>query len=192
MESKKPNKKRKPLIVLIVVLLLMAGAGTWYWIHNSHYETTDNAQLDGNIYSVRASVTAYLNSVFFYDNQYVQEGDTLFVFDTVALKAKVKRAKAALEKAKTKLSVSDIRALASRQSAEASEQTALSGQENIAAAKSQLQKAQSDFNRDKELLKINAVTQFGLMQIRLHWNKLMQIIKELSINSNLRVLVQRG
>jgi membrane fusion protein (multidrug efflux system) len=159
MEEQKQKSKRKPLIILTVVLLLMAGGGAGYWVHSSHYESTDDAQIDGNIYSVRAGVTAYLDRICFKDHQRVEKGDTLFVFDTVALKAKVKQAKAALAKAKTKLSMSDIQALASRQNAKASYQSALSGEEAIKAAHSHLKNARKDFNRDKKLRKINAVTQ---------------------------------
>lgn len=159
MEQQPQNKKkRRPVIILALVFIVLAGVGTFYWIRSAAYETTDDAQLDGNIYSVRAGVTAYLDRICFKDHQHVKKGDTLFVFDTIALKAKVQQARAALENARTKLSISDIQALAQRQNAQASRQTALSGKENIAAAKAKLEKTQNDFIRDKELLKINAVT----------------------------------
>ena len=159
MENPNKKKSKKPLIILGALLLLMAAIGVFYWIRSAHFETTDDAQLNGNVYSVRSSVTAYLDKICFKDNQQVKKGDTLMIFNRVALKAKVEQAKAALEQAKTKLSVSDIQALASSQNAKASLQTALSGKEAITAAQSRLDKAQKDFNRDKELLKINAVTQ---------------------------------
>ena len=159
MEKQTQRKKRAPFILLGIVLLLMAAAGVFYWISGAAFETTDDAQIDGNIYSVRAGVTAYLKTITFEDHQRVQKGDTLFIFDTIALQAQVQQAQAALENAKTKWSVSDIEALASRQDAAASHQTALSGQQRIAAAAARLKQAQSDFNRDEALLKIKAVTQ---------------------------------
>jgi membrane fusion protein (multidrug efflux system) len=159
MEKQTQKKSRKPIIILSVVFVILAGFGAFYWIRSAAYETTDDAQLDGNIYSVRAGVTAYLDKIAFQDNQRVEEGDTLFIFDTVALDAKVQQAKAALENAKKGLSVSDMQALASRQQARASLQTALSGTESIAAAKASLEKAEDNFNRDIALLKIKAVTQ---------------------------------
>jgi membrane fusion protein (multidrug efflux system) len=158
MEDQTKKKSKKPLIILGALLLIMAGIGAFYWIRGSNFETTDDAQLNGNVYSVRSSVTAYLDKICFKDNQQVKKGDTLIVFNTVVLNAKVEQAKAALEQAETKLSVSDLQALASRQNAKASLQTALSGKETITAAQSRLENAQKDFNRDEELLKINAVT----------------------------------
>lgn len=153
------KKSKKPLLILGSLLLVMAIIGGFYWISGMHYENTDDAQLDGNIYSVRSGVTAYLDQIKFTDNQHVNKGDTLLVFDTVALKAQVQQAKAALASAESKLSVSDIQAMASSQNANASYQTSLSSREGITAAQSRVDKAQKDFDRDEELLKINAVTQ---------------------------------
>lgn len=153
------NKNRRPLIILAVILLIAAGGVLFYWIKSSAYETTDDAQLDGNIYSVRAGITAYLDAIRFKDNQHVKKGDTLFVFNTVDLKAKVQQAKAALENAKAGLSVTDINALAREQNAKASVQSAMSGEQNINAARANYNKAKTDFNRAKELLKIDAITQ---------------------------------
>lgn len=158
MEKRTPKKSRKSFIILAVIFILSAGIGGYAWIKASAYETTDDAQLAGNIFSVRASVTAYLDTICFQDNQHVKQGDTLLIFDTVALKAKVAKAKAALENARASLSVSDIKALAQKQSANASFQTALSGKQNIAIAKANLEQAQSDFNRAQKLMEIKAVT----------------------------------
>ena len=159
MEKKTPKKSRKTFIILAVIFILVAGIGGYAWVKASAYETTDDAQLAGNIFSVRAGVTAYLDTICFQDNQHIKQGDTLLIFDTVALKAKVAQAKAALENTKADLSVSDIKALAQKQSANASLETALSGKQNIEVAKANLEQAQSDFDRAQKLMKIKAVTQ---------------------------------
>jgi membrane fusion protein (multidrug efflux system) len=158
MEKQTPKKSRKTFIILAVIFILVASIGGYAWIKASAYETTDDAQLAGNIFSVRAGVTAYLDAICFQDNQHVNQGDTLLIFDTVALKASVAKAKGALENARAGLSVSDIKALAQKQSANASLQTALSGKQNIAVAKANLDQAQSDFNRAQKLMEIKAVT----------------------------------
>lgn len=159
MEKQTPKKKRMSFIILTGILILAVGIGGYSWIKASNYETTDDAQFEGNIFSVRAGVTAYLDTICFKDNQQVKEGDTLLIFDTVALKAKVAQAKAALENAKSSVSISDIKALAQQQSANASYQATLSEKQSIAFAKANLDKVQNDFNRAQELMKIKAVTQ---------------------------------
>ncbi len=159
MTEQQKKKSKKPLLILGALLLLMAGTGIFYWIRSAHYESTDDAQLNGNIYSVRASVTAYLDEICFRDNQPVQKGDTLFIFNTVALQAKVEEAKAALTDARTKLNVSDMQALASLKNAKASAESNLSGEESVTAAYSRWTYAKDNFERDKKLLKIDALTQ---------------------------------
>lgn len=156
-EQKKKNKK--PILILGVLLLLMAGAGIYYWIHSSYYATTNDAQLDGDIYAINSSVNAYLKEIEFKDNQHVQKGDTLFVFDTIQLKAMVEEAKSALEKAKSNLSSSDRKAFASQQNAQSSQENILSLQEEVIAAKAKYDKAKKDFTRSKSLRKIEAITQ---------------------------------
>lgn len=159
MENKTPKKSSKSFIILVIILLVAAGIGIYYYIKSAAYETTDDAQLNGNIFSIRSGLTTYLDTICFRDNQQVRKGDTLLIFDTVALNAKVEQAKAMLENAKASLSVSDIKALAQSQDANASMENALSGKQNVAAAQASLQKAQSDLDRAQELLKIKAMTQ---------------------------------
>jgi membrane fusion protein (multidrug efflux system) len=151
--------KKKMLIVVGLVAVLIIAIGSWSWLQDARYESTDNAQLDGNIESVRASVTAYVESIRFTDNQVVHKGDTLIVFNAAALKAKVKQAEAALDNARANVSISDIKALASMENAKASLQTSLSNEQNVQAAKANLEKAQQDYKRVNELLKIKAATQ---------------------------------
>lgn len=147
------------LLAAGLVAAVIIATGAWFWLKSTRYESTDNAQVDGNIESVRAGVTAYIESIRFTDNQYVHKGDTLIVFNATALQAKVKQAEAVLDNAKANVSVSDIRALASMENAKASLQTSLSNEQNVQAAKANLDKAQQDLNRVNELLKIKAATQ---------------------------------
>lgn len=169
MKEQTQNKNRKSLLFVAIILALAAAVTIFLWIRSASYETTDDAQLNGNIFSIRAGVTAYLDSIYFADNQHVKKGDTLLVFDTKELSAKVQQARAALENAKATFSVSGVSALASIQHSKASQQTALSGEQSISAAKVKLSKAQNDFNRDQKLLKIDAITesQFGAAQASL-------------------------
>src|SRR5699024_3338161 len=152
------KKSKRPLFIVAGLLLIMGIIGAGYWIYSSHYVSTDDAQLDGNIYSVRSSVTAYLDEIRFQDNEFVHQGDTLMVFNTTALKAEVEKTRAALANARTNLSVSDIKALAKLQNAKASKQSNAAGKEAIEAAHSQLKKAQQDVERDEKLVKIDAIT----------------------------------
>ncbi|MBS0028968.1 HlyD family secretion protein [Chitinophaga sp. 22321] len=153
--------KKKPLRLLIISLIAVAAAGTgiYFLVKSRSFTSTDNAQLDGDIVTIRSSVTAYIDTIRFSDNEPVKKGDTLVLLNTTALQAKVQQAIALLENAEQNLSTSDLKALASSQNASASLQNAASDKQSIAAAAANLEKAGTDLNRTTELLKIKATTQ---------------------------------
>jgi len=159
MEKGTKKKTPKALRILVLALILMFGVGVFLWVQSLAFETTDDAQIDGNIIPIRASVTAYLDHIYFKDNQKVRKGDTLFTFNTVVLNAKVQQAIAALRNAEAQLGVTDSKERASIQSADASLKTSISNEQTIAATQARLTKAQSDFDRAKALLQIKALTQ---------------------------------
>ena len=156
--TQKKSKSKTILTIASVIVVIIAG-GIFYWLKNAGYETTDNAQIDGNIESIRSSVTAYIEEIKFQDNQIVKQGDTLIVFNTNVLAAKAKQAEAALENAKAGLNVTITKSQSSLQNVQASLKNTLSDRQNIIAAKANLDKAQQDFDRVNELLKIKAATQ---------------------------------
>lgn len=160
MEKQAEKKsKRAPLLIVLCLLALTLSVGVYFWNQSMHYETTDDAQIKGNIYSIRTGITAYLDTICFKDNQRVEKGDTLFVFRTESLKAQVEIAKAALANAKSGLSVSDLNALASEQEVSVAQQNKLSTQSQIDIAQAKLTKATENFDRDKQLIDINGITQ---------------------------------
>lgn len=159
MEQETKKKKSKKLIIVIVIAIAAIGISAFYFIGGLSYETSDNAQLDGDIVPIRAGVTAFVNSIRFKDNQQVKKGDTLILFDADELKAKSAQASAALDNARANLLAVENRASASAENANASVETSESNQQNSIAAKVKLEKAQKDVDRLTELLKIKAATQ---------------------------------
>ena len=159
MEQESTKKKPTKLIIIGVIAAIVLGIGVFYFINGAAYETSDNAQLDGDIVPVRSSVTAYITGIRFTDNQVVKKGDTLIVFDSDEVKAKVAQAEAALDNANANLLSSENKASASTENATASEETVESNQQSIVAAKVKLDKAQKDLDRIVELQKIKAATQ---------------------------------
>jgi len=161
METKTETKKKKQgkIIIAAAGLIVILGIGIAYWVKGKSYETTDNAQLDCNIIPVKSVVTAYVKSINFRDNQKVEKGQVLFVFDTIELNSKLVQAEAALKIAKAKLLVSQNKASSSTESVKAGNLTADSYKQGTISAKANLEKAQSTFDRTSALLKIKAATQ---------------------------------
>lgn len=162
MESTQQNTKEKKStkkIYLILAACIVLAAGVFYWITSRGIETTDNAELDGDIVNIKSRVTAPVDSILFKDNQLVHKGDTLIILNTIELDAKLEQARAALANAKIGIKVTDRKASASLENANASQLIVKTNEQAIAAATSNLKRAQEEYDRNKKLLAIKGITQ---------------------------------
>lgn len=155
-QEKRSDPKRKKLLiglgsvaVIVAVVLIVLGIG---------HEKTDNAQLDGNIVPVRASVAGYMDAVLFHDNQHVKKGDTLAIIRSDDYAAMVAQAEAGLANAKAMLAAAKAGANMADQNANASSLTSLASKESVAAAETRLWKARQDMARVDAMAKDNAAT----------------------------------
>lgn len=130
------------------------------------YETTDDAQIDGDVNAVTPKIGGYIKAIRFKDNQFVNAGDTLFVIDDADYKIRVAQAEAALQTAVASGGVSQFNigvASATIQTSQANAQTArnqvTTAQANVAAAQIRLQKATRDFDRYSRLLAEKTIPQ---------------------------------
>ncbi|SFV32459.1 HlyD family secretion protein [Thermoflavifilum thermophilum] len=144
----------KTIMPIVLGLVLIGGAifGIREYIYYQHYQTTDDAQIDGDISPVVARVSGYVKDILFTDNQFVHAGDTLVILDDRDYRVKLEQAEAALKAAMANVNVSrsNVQTVAANvQPAEA----------RVAAAKVQLWKAQQDYNRYLNLLHDHAITQ---------------------------------
>src|SRR6478672_9271767 len=103
--EKSSNRKRILPIILSLIVIGGVGYGISKYIYSLHHETTDDAQVDGDISPVNARVSGYINKIFFSENQRVKEGDTLVKIDDRDLQLKVEQAQAALDNATANISV---------------------------------------------------------------------------------------
>lgn len=156
MEPKNNNKKPfyKRLLPMLLLVVLIGGAifGIKEWIFYSHYETTDDAQVDGDISPVISRVGGYIKEIRFKDNQWVHQGDTLVILDDKDYQLALEKAKAALTAEKSGVQVSD--AQVSSVQANIPPATA-----DIAIAQAKLWEVTKTYNRYKNLLANQAITQ---------------------------------
>lgn len=155
-QEKKSNPMRKKLLiglgsvaVIVAAIFIILGIG---------HEKTDDAQLDGNIVPVRASVAGYLTEVRFTDNQRVHKGDTLATIRTDDYAAMVAQAQAGLANAKASLEAAKAGLTMADQNANASSLSSMAAQESVSTAETRLWKAQQDMARTKAMAKDNAAT----------------------------------
>ena len=94
-----PEKKSRRKIILFAVLaLLVVGGGLFYW-HSTFTESTDDAQVDGDLYQVSSRVTGQVIKVYVEDNQKVQAGDLLVEIDPKDYQVALEQAQANLASA---------------------------------------------------------------------------------------------
>jgi membrane fusion protein, multidrug efflux system len=82
-------------ILLAVAVVLIIG-GVFVWRYTSTYESTDDAQVDGEIHAISARVNGYVTDVNVVDLQTVKKGDVLVRIDPRDYEVAVERAKAEL------------------------------------------------------------------------------------------------
>ncbi|MQQ99725.1 HlyD family secretion protein [Glaciimonas soli] len=139
------GKRRGMLIVVTIVLLILALAyGIYWYLFASHYETTDDAYVSGNVVQVTSQVGGTVLAINADDTDLIHVGKPLIELDQAD-------AKVALEQADAQLAqtVRQVRTLFVNNGALTA---------NIAARSSDLAKAQADLNRRQQLISTGAVS----------------------------------
>jgi membrane fusion protein (multidrug efflux system) len=83
------------IFVVIVVLSLISG-GYLFWLHLSKFESTDDAQVDGQIYAISSRINGHVIEVKVDDEMQVKAGDVLVVLDPKDYEVAVAKARADL------------------------------------------------------------------------------------------------
>jgi membrane fusion protein, multidrug efflux system len=97
-EESAEKKSRRKIILFAVLALLVVGGGLFYW-HSTFTESTDDAQVDGDLYQVSSRVTGQVIKVNVEDNQKVQSGDLLLEIDPKDYQVALEQAQANLASA---------------------------------------------------------------------------------------------
>jgi membrane fusion protein, multidrug efflux system len=156
------NRAAKPIVFLVVmVALLLVG---WFWWESRHWESTDDAEIDGYIYPISARVSGQVRKVNFDDGQLVHKGDVLVQIDPTDYQVALDRAKAdyqdALSQAQAArygVPVQSVGSVSQIRSATADMSSATAGvaaaQKQVDAAQQQVLEAQANavkLNKDVE------------------------------------------
>jgi len=143
----------KPIVFLVaIVALLLVG---WFWWESRHWESTDDAQVDGYIYPISARVSGHVIKVNYDDGQLVHKGDVLVQLDPTDYQVAYERAKADFadsqanaEAAAYGVPVSSVGSVQQIRSAQADMQNAEAGlaaaQKQAVAAQAQIVEAQAN------------------------------------------------
>ena len=95
-EERPPEARRSLRWILVGLAVVLLAGGAWMWRYFGTYESTDDAQVDGNIHPISARVSGYVTEVNVTDLQTVQKGDVLVRIDPRDYEVAVERARAEL------------------------------------------------------------------------------------------------
>jgi membrane fusion protein (multidrug efflux system) len=93
----RPSRKRFFIIGGVVLVAIIA---LLYWWHSTYYESTDDAQIDGNLVQISARIKGNIIKVGVSDNQQVQKGQVLVEIDPRDAQAALDQGEANLATAK--------------------------------------------------------------------------------------------
>ena len=146
------GKSKRPIVFLVLaIVLLVGGYFGWqrYQFAQAH-ETTDDAQVEGDVYPVIPRVAGPVVSVRVADNQQVKKGDTLVTLDPSDYQQRVNAAQAALAAAQANV----VAARAAVGTAQAGVSAARATIGVSAANRSRLEKdlKRSTFLRNKDII----------------------------------------
>jgi membrane fusion protein (multidrug efflux system) len=93
------------LVVFLIFLVAAGIAGYRFLNYLNSYESTDDAQIDGDIYAVTSRIEGTIKAVYVQDNQQVKQGQLLVELDPSDYNVSLEQAKAALNESQTQVAV---------------------------------------------------------------------------------------
>jgi len=162
----KRNPRAKWIALAVAVALLVGGLLVWHYF--SIRESTDDAQIEGDIIPISARVGGTVQRVLFEDNQYVEAGAILVQIDQADYKVALDRAEADLaeaqassQAAKANIPITSTTSASQLQTARANlvaaQREAEASQSRVVEAQANEQKAAADLERYRQLVQKDEV-----------------------------------
>ena len=146
-----PKRKKALTALAAVVVVAGLGWGVYDYLVASHYESTDNAYVQGNVIQITPQIAGTVVAIMADDTDFVKAGQPLVQLDPADAKVALEQAEAALAQA-----VRQVRTLYAN-NATLSAQIALRDAE-VSRAKSDSERANDDLNRRQSLSGNGAVS----------------------------------
>jgi membrane fusion protein, multidrug efflux system len=145
--------RKHPIAMIVCLGLIVAGliAGTAWYLHARHYETTDDAFIDSRPVLVSPQITGNIVEVHVTDNQIVKTGDLLAKIDPRDFQAAVDQAAAQIRQAEASVKNLEAQINAQKSQIEQAEQ-------QVAQAEAALKFAKDENTRYQDLVKTGAGT----------------------------------
>jgi membrane fusion protein (multidrug efflux system) len=166
MEEKSALSTYLPRIIIGLVLIVGGYFGFKAFRHGQQYESTDNAQIEGNTAPVLARVAGYVKSVTVNDYATVKQGQTLVTIDPQEYDVALAQAEADYQQTVADLATAQADLQNAQANARNVTQNLRVAQSNADVQASRRDKAQNDLKRDQNLYAAQSLTQKQLEDSR--------------------------
>jgi membrane fusion protein (multidrug efflux system) len=147
------NPRRKTALLSIAAVVGIVGVlwGTYEWLVASHYESTDNAYVQGNVVQITPQIGGTVTAIYADDTDFAKAGRPLVRLDPADAKVALEQAEANLAQA-----VRQVRTLYANNGS-LSAQISLR-EADVTKARSEIARANDDLNRRQSLVANGAVS----------------------------------
>ncbi len=157
-EEKSGIKAYLPRIIIALVVLVGGYFGYKAFVHSQQYESTDNAQIEGNSAPVLARVAGYVKSVNVDDYALVKQGQSLVTIDPEEYDVALTQVEADYQQSLADLATARADLQTAQATARNVVQNARLAQSNAQVQAVRRNKAQQDLQRDQNLYKEQSLT----------------------------------
>lgn len=182
-EQKPPGQHRRRLLIILAVLVVVAGAGVVWWLHERHFEDTDDALVDGHISGIASRIAGTITGVYAEEDQFVKAGQVLVDLDPRDYKTAIQQAEGQVEQARgqalaeqpnipvtevtntTNIATSDSAVAAATDAVAAAESNYQAALEKVSEAEANNAKAQQDAARYRPLVEKDEISQQQFDQV---------------------------
>jgi membrane fusion protein (multidrug efflux system) len=155
------SNKRKRLLWLIVAVVVVVGIayGVWYALVGSHFESTDDAYVAGNVVQITPQVAGTVIGINADDTDIVKQGQDLVVLDPTDARVALDQAEAVLAQ-----TVREVRGVYANNGTLTA--NIATRQADTIRARSALVRAQDDYQRRAQLTASGAVSKEELQHVQ--------------------------
>jgi len=142
---------------LIFFIIIVIGAGAYLWHYYSIRESTDDAQVDGHIYSISPRVSGTVTALNFDFNDHVTQGQVMAQLDPKDYQVAVQKAQADLADAEASAKAAGtgipITSTTTTSGVEQARANLNAAEKNVDAAQARVAEAQAVYNKNAQDLK---------------------------------------
>ncbi|MBF0556906.1 MAG: HlyD family secretion protein [Nitrospirae bacterium] len=170
--SNSSKKKKIAITAFVIIIVIGAFIAVSYLRYMAVHISTDDAFVEGSIYTVSAKVPGTVKAVYVKDNQLVKEGELLAELDSSDFAVKLKEAEAALSAETSKFSEAGSRLEAAARALNEYHAKTAAAKANVELAEANLTQAAMDIKRAENLFKNDAISKEKYEKTQTNYNVL--------------------